>query len=326
MLLSEFGWQSPSDSGLSAIFAVNSQKDRGLAYRNYVEAAATVPYVVGIEYFTLVDEPLTGNWFSKYTGENYNTGFFSVVDRPYRSMIDEAAKTNLDVYAVMFGERPPFKYDNPVFQQQPRTNQTLNIVRAKGKIKLDGGNENWPALPPERIAGSRLVVGSSPGELEASAKLTWDDNDLYVLMHVTDSTPMQNSQVADQAWDGDAVELFVGHDEVDRSGPLLPTDRHILLGAGSAKGTSYVASGQEMPTGGCQTVVVIDSDRKGYTLEAAVPFSLLDFKAATGSALRFDVAIDDSADGQHRVRQLMWNGDARNSSDRGNWGHAILSP
>lgn len=112
IMLSEFFWSSPKDSGLAGGRAVLSQQERGLIYRNYVEQAASLGFVVGIEWFTLLDQASTGRWFSKYSGESFNTGIFSVADRPWKPMIAEMAKTNHTIYDVILGNRPPFKWEH----------------------------------------------------------------------------------------------------------------------------------------------------------------------------------------------------------------------
>ena len=108
MMLSEFFWSSPRDSGLTGGREVLNQQERGLIYRNYVEQSASLGFVVGIEWFTLIDQATTGRWFSKYNGESANTGLFSVADRPWKPMLEEMAKTNHEIYQVLLGERPPF--------------------------------------------------------------------------------------------------------------------------------------------------------------------------------------------------------------------------
>jgi hypothetical protein len=118
MFFSEFYFASPSDSGLvGGAKDVSSQRERGLAYRHYVEQAAALGYVVGIEWFTLVDQAVTGRWFDKYNGEAANTGLISVADRPWKVMLEEMMKTNYDIYKVFFGERPPFVFDDARFKQ-----------------------------------------------------------------------------------------------------------------------------------------------------------------------------------------------------------------
>lgn len=116
MILSEFFWSSPKDSGLTGGREVDSQEQRGLAYRNYVEQAASLGFVVGIEWFTLVDQSVTGRWFSGFDGERANSGLIAVTDRPWKAMLSEAMKTNYGIYDVWLEGRKPFVWDDPRFQ------------------------------------------------------------------------------------------------------------------------------------------------------------------------------------------------------------------
>ncbi len=116
MFFSEFYFSSPPDSGLTGGGKdLSSQRAQGLAYRHYVEHAAGLGYVVGIEWFTLVDQATTGRFFEKYNGEAANTGLISVADRPWKPMLEEMLKTNYDICQVFFGERSPFVFDDPRF-------------------------------------------------------------------------------------------------------------------------------------------------------------------------------------------------------------------
>jgi hypothetical protein len=116
MFFSEFYFSSTPDSGLTGGGKdLSSQQARGLAYRHYVEHAAALGYVVGIEWFTLVDQATTGRFFEKYNGEAANTGLISVGDRPWKTMLEEMLKTNYDIYKVFFGGRPPFVFDDSRF-------------------------------------------------------------------------------------------------------------------------------------------------------------------------------------------------------------------
>ncbi|MCX7009791.1 MAG: hypothetical protein NTY53_21540 [Kiritimatiellaeota bacterium] len=116
VMLSEFFWSSPRDSGLVGGREVKSQQERGLAYRNYVEQSASLGFIIGIEWFTLVDQAATGRWFSKYSGESANTGLLSVGDRPWKPMLAEMLKTNYEIYDLLLGKRAPFLWNDPRFQ------------------------------------------------------------------------------------------------------------------------------------------------------------------------------------------------------------------
>lgn len=97
VLLSEFHFTCDAESGLTGSRDIPTQAARGQTYARYLEAATSLPYVVGLQWFTLIDQPVTGRYFEEYTGENYNIGLFSVVDRPYRPLIAEMAKANAAV-------------------------------------------------------------------------------------------------------------------------------------------------------------------------------------------------------------------------------------
>ena len=326
MFLSEFYYDSPKDSGLAGGGKdVSSQTERGLGYRNYVEQAASLGYVLGIEWFTLVDQSFTGRFFDKFNGENANTGLVSVADRPWRTMLAEMMKTNYDIYAVFFGQREAFSLADPRFSSAKKAAKVAKISRATGPIKLDGLATNWPGTPVEIVPSSAQVQGADAGGMEASFKLCWDDAHLYLLAHVVDATPMQNQQQGDMLWSGDGIELFVGHEQVGEPGPLQFSDRQILLGGGAKDGHSQWHFVNAAAQPGCAMYVTADVDGKGYTLEAAIPVAALGFTPHEGQEILFDLAVDDSADGKSRVRQLMWNGIARNSGDRSAWGRAVFA-
>jgi len=119
MMLSEFFWGASKASGLSGGRELNTQQERGLAYRNYVEQGAALGFVVGIEWFTLIDQSVTGRWFQGLNGERANTGIIAVTDRPWKDMLNEVTKTNYGIYQVELGERPPFVFDDPRFKVKP---------------------------------------------------------------------------------------------------------------------------------------------------------------------------------------------------------------
>ncbi|MCX7046141.1 MAG: beta-galactosidase [Candidatus Sumerlaeota bacterium] len=326
MFLSEFYYNSPKDSGLPGGGKdVASQVERGLGYRNYVEQAASLGFVVGIEWFTFEDQAMTGRWFEKFSGENGNTGLLSVTDRPWKEMLAEMMKTNYGIYDVFFSQRAPFTYDDPRFAAKGTGRKVAKIGRATGAIKINGLAQNWPGTPAETISSDRLVQGSDAGGVEASFKLCWDDTNLYLLANVQDPTPMKNDQKGDMIWSADGLELFIGFEKLDQSGPLLFTDRQILLSAGKADGKCqwFFAKAPEQPV--CDMIAIPNVDGKGYTLEVALPFKALGFAPKAGQEILFDLGVDDSADGKARLRQLMWNGSARNSGDRSGWGRAAFA-
>jgi len=326
-VLSEWHYASPSDSGLpGGAKDVTSQRDRGLAYRHYVEQAAALGFVIGHEWFTLIDQARSGRFFEKTGGENGNTGLFSVADRPWRELVEAAAETHARIYEVALGRAEPFASDLALLQVKAGGTRTAKVARVSDALAVDGRLDGWPNFPPESLSDANQVVGSEKVGLQGSFRLAWNDMALFLLIAVSDPTPMHNDQQGSGLWNADAVELFIGHEQLEKAGSLLFSDRQVLLGAGKPEGTCRWHVVNATPGApGCTVEAIPRVDGKGYVLEAAVPFALLGFTPKPGMVLRFDLAIDDGASGQGRQRQIAWNGTERNSGDRGVWGRAVLA-
>ena len=318
----EFHYGSSTGAGLPGRVDVGTQEARGLAYRNYVEGAASLGFVLGVQWFILVDQPLTGRWFEGLNGEAFNIGLINVADRPFKEMIQHMVVTNNEIYEVMLGKRAPYEFDDPRFKAKGGGRKALSVTRAVGTMKMDGMRDGWPGAPPVRIGSDRLVLGADAGGVDATFLLSWDDTYLYLLAQVTDSTPMMNPRSGGSIWNGDGIELFVGHEDLDAGGALRFTDRQVLLSAGTPReGKPYhVVNAPAQP----EILLGVVKSASGYALEAGVPWSALGIRPKVGMKLLFDIAVDDGAGG-NRLRQLMWNGIARNSSDRSKWGIAKLA-
>ena len=324
---SEFFYSAGDESNASAYnLDLATQKLRGDAYRNYVEGAAGLGFVVGIEWFSLIDQAVTGRWFSEYNGERCNNGLFNACDRPYDAMLREMAKSHEVIYDVLLSGKKPFTIDDPRFNRN--SGRSRKLVQAgsvpPGAMKIDGLADGWPGRPPELLGGARLTVGLDGTGFEAAFKLAWDADCLYVLVNVTDPTPLNNRNEGVALWQGDCVELFIGSEKLDQPGTLLFTDHQVLLGGHAVvkPGSTHVVNAARQPA--IRMVNVPSVDGGGYTLEAAIPWSALDVTPVENTELLFDIAVDDAPEGGSRTRQIMWNGGA-NSRDRSYWGRLKLT-
>jgi len=103
LLIGEFHFGTPG-RGLSAgLVQVRDDRERGVAYRYYVENAAAMPALIGAHWFEWSDEPATG----RGDGENYNIGLVDVTDLPYRDFIAGVIDTHKALFAVHSGKQPP---------------------------------------------------------------------------------------------------------------------------------------------------------------------------------------------------------------------------
>jgi hypothetical protein len=105
VMIGEFHFGA-TDRGLPAtgIQGAANQADRGRAFRYYVEQGFARPEVIGLHYFTLLDQGIIG----RFDGENYQIGFLDVCNRPYPEMMDAAQATHKRMYDVATGALPPY--------------------------------------------------------------------------------------------------------------------------------------------------------------------------------------------------------------------------
>jgi hypothetical protein len=71
---------------------VSTQKERGKALANTLNALARLPYVVGADWFQYYDEPPHGR---KLDGEDYNFGLVDIHDQPYPEVVEAFASVKL---------------------------------------------------------------------------------------------------------------------------------------------------------------------------------------------------------------------------------------
>ncbi len=330
--LSEWNFVSPSDSGLpGGLRIVESEEMRGKASRNYVEQAVSLPFVVGYESYKLIGTSPTGWRWKRQVGVGSADGIFAISGRPYKPFIKHMTDANKALFAVHTGQQKPFTIDDPRFQMGKLTNKTTGIARMRSaEVVLDGNYTEWPKMPFERIGSDRLALGHDREDFEANFVMAWDDRYLYVMVNVIDPTPQRNDHVGKKYWSGDAMELFIGSDQMDQGGAKIYSDRQIILSASPKEGDFGWACGGIEPDERAQYpnmkfTVVPTVDGKGYSMEAQIPFRLLGFKPELNNLFMFDTGIDDSKNGRTRYRQLIWNGGQTNSSNRDKWGRAKLN-
>jgi hypothetical protein len=103
VLIGEFHFGTPGRGLAASLVQVRDQRERGRAYRYYVENAFAMPEMVGTHYFQWADQPSTG----RFDGENYNIGLVDVTDRPYPDLVEALVATHRRVRALHSGEVAP---------------------------------------------------------------------------------------------------------------------------------------------------------------------------------------------------------------------------
>ncbi|MGA9623825.1 MAG: hypothetical protein WBQ65_05105 [Bryobacteraceae bacterium] len=105
LLIGEFHFGTPTRGQAPALMQVANEKERGIAYRYYVEQVASMPSFVGAHWFAWLDEPVTG----RMDGENYSFGFLDVTDRASDDFIQGVIAAHKRLLAVHSGKAAPFK-------------------------------------------------------------------------------------------------------------------------------------------------------------------------------------------------------------------------
>jgi hypothetical protein len=108
MIIGEYHFGTVDRGMAQSLWQVNSQQERGVAYRYYTEKAYSHPGLIGTAYFQWSDQDLTGRGND---GENYNCGLVDVTDRPYKYQVEAMMETAKRLFDIHSGKRPPFNQE-----------------------------------------------------------------------------------------------------------------------------------------------------------------------------------------------------------------------
>ena len=100
MIIGEYHFGTVDRGMAQSLWQVNSQQERGVAYRYYTERAYSHPGLIGTAYFQWSDQDLTG----RSDGENYNCGLVDVTDRPYQHQVEAMMETAKQLYDIHAGK------------------------------------------------------------------------------------------------------------------------------------------------------------------------------------------------------------------------------
>lgn len=168
---------------------------------------------------------------------------------------------------------------------------------------IDGVEEAaWSAAFPAQPLTLSLI-GNLPdsADLSASWRALWDEDTLYVIVHVLDDTKRNNST---EPHHDDSVEVYTDGDNSKGNSYDNADDRSLTF----RQDDTMVHEGPDNPTNSGEGVrfVILDT-AEGYTLEASIPFTSP--PRSSGELLGFEVMVNDddnnSPDGE-RDHKLSW--------------------
>lgn len=103
MIIGEYHFGTVDRGMAQSLWQVNSQQERGVAYRYYTERTYSHPGLIGTAWFQWCDQDLTG----RRDGENYNCGLVDVTDRPYKQQVEAMMETAKRLFEIHNGKIKP---------------------------------------------------------------------------------------------------------------------------------------------------------------------------------------------------------------------------
>ncbi len=192
-----------------------------------------------------------------------------------------------------------------------RMNGTVKAYYTSVAPTINGDWTDWTA--PEMPARFVVVGGqhrSGTEDLDASYKLAWDENYLYIAAKMRDDKYVQNARV-DQLYKGDSIEILFDTDFYgDFDNTQLNNDDYqigINPGHGSPAGPKeayvFYPANQAGPRG---DIDIATKRSKGITrIEVGIPWSTFNIVPATGAHFGFAFGVSDNDDVTRDVQQTF---------------------
>lgn len=150
--------------------------------------------------------------------------------------------------------------------------------------------------------------------------LIWDSTNLYIAVNVIDATITTSNA---NSWDNDAIELYF--DMNHNAGAYDASDRQWIKIVNSSNIWQKIGSGSGAVTSGSKVISATQINNNGYSLEFAIPWTLLGITPNSTSLYGFDIAVDDCDGTTTRGNQITWVGTGDNYQDLSNVGLLQLS-
>jgi hypothetical protein len=210
-------------------------------------------------------------------------------------------------------ELPPFELTG---HQQIAVDRLFACPPVGHPVTVDGQLDEWTAFPlvctqPSQI---RIDPQSWTGPDDASFRFAtgWDDEFLYIALHVTDEAAVYRPDT--YPWNQDGVEVRIdGRPEPARSqgrgegefSDMLP----IILSPGPTADQTIFFNPEQLPPGVKMACVRTET---GHATEIAVPVEWLNQRQGQAwDGFRLNIAVDDFDSAEDSGSQIWWRPDWR---------------
>ena len=313
---------------------VGDQTARAEGYEAMTRRLASVPFIVGADWFQWNDEPASGR---RMDGEDVNFGIVDVDDHEYEALTDaiirlapklndlHADSSNVDLAAEVW--RPAFESDSL---------PTASLAYLPTAPRIDGSLRDWSDA--NRLGGIRknATVGADRNTRPKPVVYAgWTEEGIYLAVEVIDPQ-IQAADATGAWWTQDALELFIGtRDDVVRPergysrydhqfffvpDPFPKSGRSGTWGRWSRKGDALDGEHQ-IPARGLADAARVLPGR--YVTEVFIPASeLVGFDPATTRELRFNLHVRD----YQTATEFYWSApkEAATHFRPDTWGRLVL--
>jgi len=190
-----------------------------------------------------------------------------------------------------------FRFPSPVLQGKVEAEELVRTLelspsldvkpqasapQAPGKVVLDGDLSEWSgAVPLPMLYGSSYDPAETE-DLQAQARLMWDENNLYIAVEVEDNE-FHQPHYGDVVWMADSVELWV--EDSNWSFSLTESGPQVFLDERPDKHLDAVIDGVPL---------AVKRDGRRTVYEAAYPAEELpQIACRAGSVIRFSILVND---------------------------------
>jgi len=230
------------------------------------------------------------------------------------------------------GGQPPTIQPTPTpppTRTQPPTppvtgGQVLAPFRAEPP-RIDGNGADWAGATVTESTSQVFPAGVNNSKVSARWRLAWTNDALYAFVEVVDPVFTQvHGERPSQLWKGDSAHFEFGPDprDLNAGARLRSKDVHLMLGRFNSQfaiAAANRARGGVFQAGGPESSVKVASvlTRGGYTLEAAVPWRVLNVDSPRqGAIFGVNLNVSDAVSSGNRVGELaaMLSSNARRTA------------
>ncbi len=202
-----------------------------------------------------------------------------------------------------------FNLDNVSIVESCPATQPEALFCKTGSAPGINGSEGGLWNPAIQYDLMQTIDGNAASSSDFSAyfKAIWDDNNLYLVINVSDDVLVNDSPPGLESSD-DGVELFldVGNDKTTTYDGI---DDHHFLFRWNDSDVYHVSEGQVNPAGVNAAFI---NTANGYTYEIALNWSLIG-DGIQGNVIGIDVQVNDDDDGGNtREARIGWNATSTN--------------